>query len=53
MLFARLLAPVPNRPGMLTMDCIAKTFRYLDPAEIMAQKKASEAAAKAAKGGKP
>lgn len=47
------LAPVPNRPGMLTMDCIAKTFRYLDPDEIMAQKKASEAAAKAAKGGKP
>jgi type IV pilus assembly protein PilO len=41
------LTPVPNRPGFLTMDCTAKTFRYLDQDEIGAQKKAS-----AAKGGK-
>jgi type IV pilus assembly protein PilO len=43
------LSPVPNRPGMLTMDCTAKTFRYLDQDEIAAQQKA----AKDAKGGKP
>lgn len=41
------LTPVPNRPGFLTMDCTAKTFRYLDQDEIVAQKKA------APKGGKP
>jgi len=42
------LMPVPNRPGFLTMDCTAKTFRYLDQDEIVAQQKAT-----AAKGGKP
>jgi type IV pilus assembly protein PilO len=42
------LVPVPNRPGFLTMDCTAKTFRYLDQDEIVAQKKAA-----APKGGKP
>jgi len=41
------LTPVPNRPGFLTMDCTAKTFRYLDQDEIVAQKKAA-----APKGGK-
>lgn len=41
------LTPVPNRPGFLTMDCTAKTFRYLDQDEIVAQQKA------APKGGKP
>jgi len=41
------LVPVPNRPGFLTMDCTAKTFRYLDQDEIVAQQKA------APKGGKP
>jgi type IV pilus assembly protein PilO len=41
------LTPVPNRPGFLTMDCTAKTFRYLDQDEIVAQKQA------ATKGGKP
>jgi type IV pilus assembly protein PilO len=41
------LVPVPNRPGFLTMDCTAKTFRYLDQDEIVAQKKAA-----APKGGK-
>lgn len=42
------LTPVPNRPGFLTMDCTAKTFRYLDQDEIVAQKKAATA-----KGAKP
>ena len=42
------LTPVPNRPGFLTMDCTAKTFRYLDQDVIVAQKKAA-----APKGGKP
>lgn len=34
------LAPVAGRPGILTMDCTAKTFRYLDQDEITAQGKA-------------
>lgn len=34
------LTPVANRPGVLTMDCTAKTFRYLDQQEISAQQKA-------------
>lgn len=34
------LTPVANRPGVLTMDSTAKTFRYLDPDEIAAQQKA-------------
>lgn len=42
------LTPVANRPGFLTMDCTAKTFRYLDQDEIVAQQKAATA-----KGGKP
>ena len=42
------LTPVANRPGFLTMDCTAKTFRYLDQDEILAQKKAATA-----KGAKP
>jgi type IV pilus assembly protein PilO len=27
--------------GLLTLDTVAKTFRYLDPNEVMAQRKAS------------
>lgn len=34
------LTPVANWPGVLTMDCMAKTFRYLDQQEISAQQKA-------------
>ena len=37
------LTPVANREGMLTMDCIAKTFRYLDQEEIALQQKAQGA----------
>ena len=40
------LTPVANRPGVLTMDCTAKTFRYLDQDEIAAQKKAAQGAKK-------
>lgn len=36
------LAPVPNRNDQLTMDATAKTFRYLDPEEMLAQKKAGK-----------
>lgn len=32
--------------GALTMDAIAKTFRYLDPEEVLAQKRAKAAEAK-------
>jgi type IV pilus assembly protein PilO len=37
-----------GKDGMLTLDTTAKTFRYLDDAEIQAQRRA----AKAAKAGK-
>lgn len=33
------LAPVAGRAGVLTMDATAKTFRYLDPEEVLAQQK--------------
>jgi type IV pilus assembly protein PilO len=38
----------PN--GTLTLDAVAKTFRYLDPEEAMAQRKALAEKAKKAKG---
>lgn len=37
----------PNKDGSLGMDAIAKTFRYLDPDEVAAQRKATKG-----KGGK-
>lgn len=37
------LAPVTAREGYLTMDGVAKTFRYLDPEEVAAQQKAKGA----------
>ncbi|MFN3611933.1 type 4a pilus biogenesis protein PilO [Tepidimonas sp.] len=40
--------PVANRNDLLIMEATAKTFRYLDPDEVLAQK----SAAKAAQGGK-
>lgn len=39
---------VGGKDGVLTMDAVAKTYRYLDPDEIAAQKKSSKAAAKGA-----
>ncbi len=42
------LSVVPGREASLTLDATAKTFRYLDPDEIAAQRKA----APATKGGK-
>lgn len=33
------LTPIKDRPGMLTLEGVAKTFRYLDVDEIAAQKK--------------
>ena len=41
----------PNKDGSLSMDSVAKTFRYLDEEEIAKQKKEKDAAKKA--GGKP
>lgn len=38
----------PNASGQLVMDAVAKTFRYLDEAELAAQRKVAAAAAKAA-----
>lgn len=43
------LAPIANREGYLTMDGVAKTFRYLDPEEVAAQQKAKTPAKGAAK----
>lgn len=39
------LSPVKDRDGMLTMDCTAKTFRYLDPEEVELQQKTLKAQA--------
>jgi len=36
----------PARDGALTMDAVAKTFRYLDPDEINAQRKVAKGAKK-------
>jgi len=36
------LTPIRDREGVLTMDCTAKTFRYLDPEEVALQQKAKE-----------
>jgi len=33
------LSPATGRPGVLSMDATAKTFRYLDPDEVLAQQK--------------
>lgn len=35
------IVPVKDRDGFLTLDCIAKTFRYLDQEEIVSQQKAA------------
>ncbi len=40
------LSPVKDREGVLTMDCTAKTFRYLDQEEIALQQKAVQGAPK-------
>lgn len=37
------LTPIATRDGYLTMEGVAKTFRYLDPEEIAAQQKAKGA----------
>ncbi|NCT96814.1 MAG: type 4a pilus biogenesis protein PilO [Comamonadaceae bacterium] len=37
------LTPIATRDGYLTMDGVAKTFRYLDPEEVAAQQKAKGA----------
>jgi len=40
------LAITPRADGLLTMDATAKTFRYLDPQEVAAQRKATTGGAK-------
>jgi type IV pilus assembly protein PilO len=40
------LTPIRDREGVLTMDCTAKTFRYLDQEEIAAQQQAAKGAKK-------
>ncbi|RZL68565.1 MAG: pilus assembly protein PilO [Variovorax sp.] len=40
------LAIVPQKDGALTMDATARTFRYLDPEEQAAQKRAADPKAK-------
>jgi type IV pilus assembly protein PilO len=43
------LSPIKDRDGMLTMDCTAKTFRYLDLEEVALQQKAKAANGKGVK----
>ena len=38
------IAISPDKSGILTMDAVAKTFRYLDEEEIAAQKRAAKSA---------
>jgi type IV pilus assembly protein PilO len=38
------LTIVPARDGSLSMDATARTYRYLDPEEVKAQRKAAPAA---------
>ena len=40
------IAVAVGRDGMLTMDAVAKTFRYLDEEELAKQRKAAQAAPK-------
>jgi type IV pilus assembly protein PilO len=40
------IAVTTSRDGMLTMDAVAKTFRYLDAEEVAKQRKAAKPAAK-------
>jgi type IV pilus assembly protein PilO len=40
------LAILPGRDGVLSMDATAKTFRYLDPEEVAAQRKSAAPGAK-------
>lgn len=35
------MSVTPGRDGTLVLDATAKTFRYLDPDEVMAQRKAA------------
>lgn len=46
------IAIAPQKDGSLSMEAIAKTFRYLDEEEVAKQKKAAQEAAKKAAGGK-
>jgi type IV pilus assembly protein PilO len=40
------IAPGKDSAGMLTMDAVARTYRYLDVAELAEVRKAREAEAK-------
>ena len=42
------LSIVAGKDGVLAMDAVAKTYRYLDPEEVAAQRKVTKAATKAA-----
>ena len=46
------IALVPNKEGEVVLDAVAKTFRYLDEAEIAAQRKSARDAAAAKRGGR-
>lgn len=37
------LSPIKDKDGLLTMDCTAKTFRYLDQEEVALQQKSAAA----------
>ncbi|BAO80125.1 Tfp pilus assembly protein PilO [Serpentinimonas raichei] len=44
------LAPAANRPDMLTLDTTAKTFRYLDPEEVLQRQREQQQQQQAARG---
>jgi type IV pilus assembly protein PilO len=46
------VSPIKDRDGFLTLDCVAKTFRYLDQEEVAMQQKAAAGKAKSP-GSKP
>lgn len=46
------IAIAPQKDGSLSMEAVAKTFRYLDEEEVAKQKKTAQEAAKKAGGGK-
>ena len=44
------ISPIKDRDGFLTLDCVAKTFRYLDQEEVAMQQKAASSKNPAAGG---
>lgn len=48
-----MITPFKDRDGVLTLECVAKTFRYLDQEEVAMQKKAVAGKTPATNGAQP